>query len=72
MGSILNMVKSLDSFGVPVGLNYKGDSSFKTMPGALLSFVLLGFLLFFLGQSLLELVEFKNPQITEVSPNLFR
>ena len=63
MSSILNRIKSLDNFGEPIGVNYKGESSFKTIPGAVLSVALLIFLLVFAGQSFLGLVNYDNPQI---------
>ena len=67
MSSILNRIKSLDNFGEPIGVNYKGESSFKTIPGAVLSIALLIFLLIFAGQSFLGLVNYNNPQVSQVS-----
>ena len=63
MGSIFNRIKSLDHFGEPIGVNYKGESSFKTIPGAILSVALLTLLLIFAGQSFLGLINFENPQV---------
>ena len=47
MGSLLRRIKSLDTFGEQVGLNYKGDSAFRTLPGAFFSLVLQAFIFIF-------------------------
>ena len=33
----MSFVKSFDENGQPITLNYKGDDSYKTMPGGILS-----------------------------------
>ena len=43
-----NYVKSWDDYGQPVTFNYKGDETFQTMPGALVSLAVKGILLLFL------------------------
>ena len=67
MGSLLRRIKSLDTFREPVGLNYKGDSAFRMLPGAFFTLFIAVFLLFFGMESFLDLVGYKNPQITQVS-----
>ena len=37
LGNLYDLVRRRDLFGRPVSLNYKGDESFKTIPGALLT-----------------------------------
>ena len=36
-----NFVKNRDLYGAPVSLNYKGNDTFKTFPGGVLSILLL-------------------------------
>ena len=67
MGSLLGRVRSFDIFGEPVGLNYKGDSNFKTLLGAFFSILLQSFILFFTLGEFLDLIDHNNPQITQVS-----
>ena len=57
----------MDSFGEPVGLNYKGDDSFKILVGAFFSLVLRLVILIITLQSFIELIDYQNPQITQVS-----
>ena len=47
LGSLKSWLISFDSFGEPVSLNYKGDTTYKTAVGALLSISIKAFLLFF-------------------------
>ena len=41
MASIGNTIRGRDIYGVPITLNYKGDDTFKTVPGGILSICLL-------------------------------
>jgi len=70
MTQILRYLRSFDSFGEPVSINYKGDSSFKTSIGAFFSIVLKALVLTFALLSLLDLFAYKNPQIIQVSQTL--
>lgn len=67
MGNVSEFIRSLDSFGEPVGLNYKGESSFKTFYGAFLTLIVRVVIVIVTLQSLLELVDHANPQVTQVS-----
>ena len=44
---IIDALKSLDQFGEPVSLTYKGETAYKTLPGALMSIVVLFFMTIF-------------------------
>ena len=44
----LGFVRGKDEYGHPIVLNYKGDDTFKTLPGGILS-ILMQFLLIFYG-----------------------
>ena len=62
-----NFVKSFDSFGEPVALNYNGDSVFRTMIGALFSILIKVFLLIYSVQQIIQLINYEDPQVTIVS-----
>ena len=47
--SFREMFVSLDTFGTPVSLNYKGESSYKTILGALITIALKIFMLVYTG-----------------------
>ena len=34
-----DIIKSFDSFGQPLAFNYKGDQTYKTLPGAMVSII---------------------------------
>ena len=45
MLNFIKFITSLDAFGKPVTLNYRGESTFKTGVGAFLTIVLRAFIL---------------------------
>ncbi len=47
MGRFSSFVRSFDVFGEPVALNYDGDSSFKTLIGAIITIAIKVFILVF-------------------------
>ena len=63
----LSFFTSLDVFGEPVVINYKGETSFKTAPGALLTLAIKAFLLFFVVQGTFALCNYDDPQVLQVS-----
>ena len=56
---------SLDSYGKPVKVSYKGDSTYKTFLGASMTMAMKVFMLFFILTSTINLIDYKNPQITQ-------
>jgi len=57
-----DFVKSRDLYGAPVSLNYKGDDTFKTCPGGLLSILLLflvGAYAFIKGKYMVDMEEWQ-------------
>ena len=64
MPSITSYLRSYDSFGEPVSLNYKGDSSYKTLLGAVLTLCLNTFLLVYAADQLLALVKYQDPTVS--------
>ena len=56
----------LDTFGEPVTVNFKGDSTFKTFIGAFCTICLYGFILAFTTISIIDVMQYRDPQITQV------
>ena len=65
MPAFLDWFVSLDGYGEPVSVSYKGDSAYKTPVGALLTLAMRGFMLFFTTLGVLELLGYQNPQINQ-------
>ena len=55
---------SIDDYGEPVGVSYKGEGSYKTALGALLTLGMRVLMLLFTGIGLIGLANFEDPQIT--------
>lgn len=72
MVSFLSRVRAFDSFGQSVSINYNGDSFYKTLPGALLTFVLSVLIFGFTILSFVELIEYRNPNVSQVSVSQIR
>ena len=62
-----NFLISFDVFGEPVSLNYDGDSTYKTVIGAIFSLVIKSFLLIYATQQLVALANYEDSQLTIVS-----
>ena len=62
--TLLKSLLEFDSFGDAIQLNYKGFKSYKTRLGTFLTIGLATFILVFGLFSLIEIYEYKNPQIT--------
>ena len=60
-----SFLTSLDVFGEPVSVNFKGETNFKTLPGALLSVLIKSFLLVFAINGTIDLINYEDPQITQ-------
>ena len=65
MRSLKAFVTSLDAFGEPISINYKGDSTYKTCLGAIFTIGLKSFVLFYALAQLVALFQFKDPEITQ-------
>jgi hypothetical protein len=46
-GKFYNWMKSFDSYGEPIGLKYEGEDTFKTLPGGIMSILLLIIMVFY-------------------------
>ena len=61
MSKFIKYLVSLDAFGEPVTLNYKGSSTFKTGIGAFFTISLRAFILSYGLLSLISVLQFKDP-----------
>ena len=57
------MIKPLDKFGIPILLNYKGDSSYKTVIGGLVSIVITVILLWYAWVLFITMINRQNSVI---------
>ena len=63
--ALLSSLINVDLFGNAIQLNYKGKTSYKTRLGTFITIGMATFILFFGLYSLIEIYEYKNPQITQ-------
>ena len=47
--NLLNLIRSMDNYGMPVKLNFKGQESYQTLPGGILSMLVLLLMAIFTG-----------------------
>ena len=67
MSKFLSFFKNQDVFGEPVTVNYNGESTYKTWIGALGSLSIKIFIAIFAATQVIDLFNYKDPQITQVS-----
>ena len=67
MSGIAEKLRGLDSFGSPVSVGYRGSSVYKTLFGSLFSILIATFMLVYVVVTLIDVLGFKSPQITQVS-----
>ena len=65
MPTFVNWFKAFDGYGEPVSVTYKGDATYKTPGGALLTFSMRSFMLLFSVFGIFELLSYKNPQVNQ-------
>ena len=63
--TVSQFVKNLDALGQPVTVKYDGDSSFKTHIGGVCTCAILTFMLAFTISSVINLVTYQDPQVTQ-------
>ena len=61
------LLRKQDAFGEPVTINYRGDTTFTTMLGAIVSFVEKVFILVVAVMGLIDLYTYKDPNVTQYS-----
>ena len=64
MGNFLGNLKSRDKFGHSLEVNYKGERSFKTFLGAVITTLIQFLVLTFFLLKIIALVTMSNPNIT--------
>ena len=67
MRNFFSYLKSYDAFGEPIGLNYDGESTYKTLLGALVTIAIKAFLLIFATTQTIALFQYQDPTISQVS-----
>ena len=55
-------IRGLDGFGASMNLNYKGNGSYQTLPGAILTVVINTFLMYSLTTKILKLYNMDDPE----------
>ena len=63
--SFSNLLKSIDSFGHPIQVNYKGEETFKSLVGGVLSLLSLALTLVLVLKAVNEIVAMEEPTLTE-------
>ena len=61
MFKFIDLIRSLDKFGEPISLNYKGETSFKTILGATFSIALNVFIMVYAFGQILVLANYEDP-----------
>lgn len=64
--SIFNFFSNIDMFGVNVTLTYKGKSSYSTVPGIIISVLLLTLIGSFAVYQFYQMIFGLNPSITQL------
>ena len=57
-------IRSWDFFGASIGINYKGKASYQTLGGGLITLILKVTMLGFLIKSTIDVMSYKNPQLS--------
>ena len=65
MFKFIKYIVSLDAFGEPVTLNYRGKSTYKTGLGAFFTICLRAFILTYGLLSIIDVLSYEDPQITQ-------
>ena len=64
------MFTSLDGFGEPITVNYKGKSTYQTVPGAILSLISFMIVISYGAVQLADMVGMNNPSINVFDNNM--
>ncbi len=62
---IKSKFKELDFYGEQVALTYKGENTYKTVPGAMITLIVLAAMLAFTTYRLIILVTKDDPQVSK-------
>ena len=65
LGKVFDYVKDQDIFGQPIPLNYDGDDTFKTLPGGILSVVLLFFIVAYTSLKFNAMIRHEDWSLTQ-------
>ena len=67
---VQKFVNSVDIYGEPVQLNYRGQSTYKTKIGSLATLATVGLMLAFTYSKAVQLITRSNPSITQTKATL--
>ena len=57
--------KEIDIYGEQIALTYKGESSFKTSPGAIMSLIVILMMLAFTAYKSMNFIQLNNPAVSK-------
>ena len=63
--SLSKLLKSIDSFGHPIQVNYNGEETYKSLVGGVLSLLSLALTLVLVLKAVNEIVAMEEPTLTE-------
>ena len=63
--SILRMLRSIDDYGHPIGVTYKGQESYQSAAGGFLSLFVLVFTAVMAGSTLVEVFSMNEPKVNQ-------
>ena len=64
MEKLTDKIKSYDSFGTPISVNYKGSDSYQTIPGGIITLIARIFLLYVATTKFIQLYSRSDPNFT--------
>ena len=67
MGLVLDKIRSFDSYGQPVSVNYKGNDTYQTVTGGLISLLAAMIVAIFAIVKGMDLLNLDNPNISSIT-----
>ena len=65
MGKISNLIRSIDSFGRPIEMRYKGGTAYQTTSGGVCTLVLMFFVTWFTVEQIIQLIQMSDPKVVK-------
>ena len=63
MNKLNELVKSVDLYGAPVSLNFRGAENYNTLGGGFISMLTLAFMTFLIAELFIKMMNFQEPTI---------
>ena len=67
MGQVLKILKSVDAFGAPIALNFRGSTSFNTACGGVITIFTIALVAWLTIALAIDMVQFDSPTIQTYS-----